>query len=206
MPLNLYRRHRQKRETGRTTISYAIEDLPSNREETEIAPATLKKHRTSTKQLTKFGDSRGYLKFEQFTSGDIDDFSGGSNSRARAKGMRLATPRAFPRFCTNRHWLQEYPISADIEPPMRANCAANNACYTDDYLQRTIDTCNTLGEIVWGNEHEQHVWTGNDAKGLVWIMVSSGLEISDVGLFNMNRAKGNERFSQGKKNGGEVFD
>jgi hypothetical protein len=206
MPLNLYRRHRQKRETGRTTISYAIEDLPSNREETEIAPATLKKHRTSTKQLTKFGDSRGYLKFEQFTSGDIDDFSGGSNSRARAKGMRLATPRAFPRFCTNRHWLQEYPISADIEPPMRANCAANNAPHSDDYLHRTIDACNTVGEIAWANEREKRVWTGDNAKGFVCVMAYTDLQISDVGLFNMNRVKGNERFSQVKKNGREVFD
>jgi hypothetical protein len=36
-------------------------------------------------------------------------------------------------------------------------------------------------------------------------MVYTGLRISDVGLFNMSRLKGNEVFLRAKKNGGEVF-
>jgi integrase len=36
-------------------------------------------------------------------------------------------------------------------------------------------------------------------------MVYTGLRISDVGLFRMNRLKGNEVFLRAKKNGGEVF-
>jgi integrase len=36
-------------------------------------------------------------------------------------------------------------------------------------------------------------------------MVYTGLRISDVGLFNMSRLKGNEVFLRAKKNGGDVF-
>jgi hypothetical protein len=36
-------------------------------------------------------------------------------------------------------------------------------------------------------------------------MTYTGLRISDAGLFNMNRLKGNEVFLRAKKNGGDVF-
>jgi len=36
-------------------------------------------------------------------------------------------------------------------------------------------------------------------------MVYTGLRISDVGLFNMSRLRGNEVFLRAKKNGGDVF-
>jgi integrase len=113
--------------------------------------------------------------------------------------------RAFFRFCTNRKWLQENPISADIKPPMGANRVANKAPYTDRELQRIIDACDKVGEIVWNNGREKGVWTGDDVKDFIWVMVYTGLRISDVGLFNMNRLKGNEVFLRAKKNGGEVF-
>ncbi len=49
------------------------------------------------------------------------------------------------------------------------------------------------------------VWTGDDVKDFIWVMVYTGFRISDVGLFHMNRLKGNEVFLRAKKNGGEVF-
>lgn len=42
-------------------------------------------------------------------------------------------------------------------------------------------------------------------EGLIWVLVYTGLRISDVGLFHMNRLKDNEVFLRAKKNGGEVF-
>lgn len=56
----------------------------------KIAPATLRKHRTFTKQLTEFANQRGYVMRDQFTSADI-------------------------RFCMNRGWLPKYPVSADMD-------------------------------------------------------------------------------------------
>ena len=46
---------------------------------------------------------------------------------------------------------------------------------------------------------------GEDVKDFIWVMVYSGLRISDVGLFNMSRLSGNEIFLRAKKNGGDVF-
>ncbi len=190
---------------GRITIADATKVFLSNREGAKIAHATLRKYKTFTKQLTAFADSSGYVMLDQFTSSDIDVFYGGWDLGARAKGKRLGTLRAFFRFCMNRKWLHENPVSTDIKPPMGANRVANKAPYTDEELQRIIDACDALGEVAWTNGREHGVYTGEDVKDFIWVMVYTGLRISDVGLFNMSRLKGNEVFLRAKKNGGDVF-
>jgi integrase len=189
----------------RITIADATKVFLSNREGAKIAHATLRKYKTFTKQLTAFAESRGYMMLDQFTSSDIDVFYGGWNLGARAKGKRLGTLRAFFRFCMNRKWLHENPVSTDIKPPMGANRVANKAPYTDEELQHIIDACDSLGEVAWSNGRENGAYTGEDVKDFIWVMAYTGLRISDVGLFNMSRLKGNEVFLRAKKNGGDVF-
>ena len=62
----------------------------------------------------------------------------------------------------NWKWLRENPVSTDIKPPMGANRVANKAPYTDEELQRTIDACENLGQVVWSNGRESGVYTGED--------------------------------------------
>jgi integrase len=190
---------------GRITIADATKVFLSNREGAKIAHATLRKYKIFTKQLTAFANSRGYVMLDQLTSSDIDVFYGGWNLGARAKGKRLGTLRAFFRFCMNRKWLSDNPVSTDIKPPIGANRVANKAPYTDEELQRIIDACDSLGEVAWFNGREHGVYTGEDVKDFIWVMVYTGLRISDVGLFNMSRLRGSEVFLRAKKNGGDVF-
>jgi hypothetical protein len=46
---------------ARITIDEATSIFLTNRQSAQIAPATLRKYRTFTKQLTAYGDSRGYV-------------------------------------------------------------------------------------------------------------------------------------------------
>jgi len=190
---------------ARITIADATKVFLSNREGAEIAPATFRKYRTFTKQLTAFAESRGYVMLDQFTSADIDLFYASWNLAPRAKSKRLGTLRAFFRFCMNRKWLSENPISIDIKPPIGANRVANKAPFTDDELQRIIDACDRIPDVLWSSGTGSGKWTGEDVKDFIWVMVYTGLRISDVGLFHMNRLKGNEVFLRAKKNGGDVF-
>lgn len=57
---------------GRITIADAVKVFLRNRDGAKIAPATLRKYGTFTKQLTTFAYSRGYVMLDQFTPGDID--------------------------------------------------------------------------------------------------------------------------------------
>jgi len=190
---------------ARVTIADAAKVFLSHREAAEIAPATLRKYQTFTKQLTTFTTSRGYAMLDQITSGDIDVFYSGWKLGARTKGKMLGTLRAFFRFCMNRKWLAENPVSADIKPTIGANRRANKAPYTDEELQRIMEACDKVGEVAWTSGQGSGVWTGEDVKDFIWVMVYTGLRISDVGLFHMDRLKGNEVFLRAKKNGGDVF-
>src|SRR6185437_15461180 len=65
--------------------------------------------------------------------------------------------------------------------------------------------CDRLQPVCWFNGKNRGVWTGEDTKDFIWVLMYTGLRISDVALFNMNRLRGNEVFLRAKKNGGDVF-
>jgi integrase len=190
---------------GRMTLAAAAAVFLTLREGEKIAPATLRKYRTFTKQLLAFAASRGYVMLDQLSSGDIDAFYSAVKLGARAKAKRLGTIRSFFRFCANRKWLKESPVSSDLRPPQGASRVANKIPFTDDELERIIRACDLLGEIHWSSGRGEGVWSGEDAKDFIWALTYTGLRISDVALFNIKRLHGNEVFLRAKKNGGDVF-
>jgi integrase len=192
-------------DSRRVLITETIETFLALREGSKIAPPTLRKYRTFTKQLLAFAVSRGYLMLDQFTTADIDRFYSGLKLGARAKAKRLGTLRSFFRFCTNRKWLNESPVSPDLKPPLGANRMVNKVPFTDNELGRIILACDRVGKIGWTNDQGKGAWTGEDAKDFIWTLIYTGLRISDVALFDITRLHGNEVFLRAKKNGGDVF-
>ena len=190
---------------GPITIADAIAAFLTIREGSKIAPSTLRKYRTFAKQLRAFADGKGYVMLDQFTPADIDVFYANWKLGARAKGKALGVLRSFWRFCMNREWLAKNPVTSDLKPPLGANRVANKVPFTDDELQRIMDACDKLGTIEWNNGKNTGAWTGKDVKDFIWLLVYTGLRISDVGLFRMDRLHGNEVFLRAKKNGGDVF-
>ena len=92
-------------------------------------------------------------------------------------------------------------MSSDLKPPIGANRVANKAPFTDEELQCIIDARDQLGTVKWSNGLKQEQsYSGEDLKDFIWLMTYTGLHISDAGLFNMNRLKGNEVFQRAKKN------
>jgi hypothetical protein len=95
---------------ARITMADATTIFLRNRESAQIAPATLRKYRTFTKQLTAYADGRGYVMIDQFTPADADQFYAGLKLGPRTKGTRLGVLRAFFRFAVNRKWMSETPV------------------------------------------------------------------------------------------------
>jgi integrase/recombinase XerC len=189
---------------SRVTIADACKVFITNRESAGLAAATLRKYRTFAKQITAYADSRGYVMLDQFTPGDIDLFWANWKLGARAKGKRLTTLRAFFRFCVNRKWIDELPVSSDIKPPVGSSKAANKAPFTDEELNRIIKACDEV-KVEWKNETGLGVWTGEDLKDLIWLMIYTGFRISDATFFDIKRLKGEQVFIRATKNGGDVF-
>jgi integrase len=176
----------------------------ANRESANLASATLRKYQTFTKQIAAYADSKGYVFLDQITADDIDLFWANWKLGARAKGKRLTTLRAFFRFCANRKWIPESPVTSDIKAPVGSNKAANKAPFTDDEVKRILDACDQV-KVEWKNETGLGVWTGEDLKDLIWLMLYTGFRISDATLFSMKRLHGDQVFIRAKKNGGDVF-
>lgn len=105
----------------------------------------------------------------------------------------------------NRKWLPENPVSTDIKPPIGANRLANKAPFTNDELERIIAACDRVGTTEWKSGQGAGAWTGEDVKDFIWVMTYTGLRISDVAFFHMDRLRDGEVFLRAKKNGGDVF-
>jgi len=105
-------------DSGRITISDAIAAFLAIREGSKIAPSTLRKYKTFTKQLRAYAENKGYVMLDQFTSADMDVFYSHWKLGARAKGKALGTLRSLFRFCMNREWLAKNPVTSDLKPPL----------------------------------------------------------------------------------------
>jgi integrase len=105
----------------------------------------------------------------------------------------------------NREWLTKSPVSPDLKPPRGSTRPVNKMPFTDDQLVEIIKACDQLEGRRWGNRFGAGEWTGEDVKEFIWVMVYTGLRISDVALFDITRLYGNEVFLRAKKNGGDVF-
>ena len=81
--------------------------------------------------------------------------------------------------------------------------------FTDEQVADIIEVCDRINDYKaspkWGNRYGSGAWTGEDLKDFIWLMTYTGLRISDVVLFDMERLHGNEVFLRAKKNGGNVF-
>ena len=141
---------------------------------------------------------------DQITADDIDLFWANWRLGPRAKGKRLTTLRGFFRFWVNRKWIAESPVSSDIKAPVGSSKAANKAPFTDDELKRIVNACDAV-KIEWKNETGLGVWTGEDLKDLIWLMLYTGFRISDATFFSIKRLQGDQVFIRAKKNGGDVF-
>jgi integrase len=158
----------------------------------------------SPKKLQSFADERGYVMLDQFISTDMDVFYASWNLGVRTKGKALGTLRGFFRFCMNREWLTKSPVTSDLKPPLGASRVANKVPFTDEELERIIQACDRLNRVTWRNGLGTGVWTGEDVKDFIWVLVYTGLRISDTALFDMSRLRGNEVFLRAKKNVGDV--
>jgi integrase len=203
---------------ARITIADATHIFLTNRESAQIAPATLRKYRTFTKQLTAYADGRGYVMIDQFTPADADRFYAGLKLGPRTKGTRLGVLRAFFRFAVNRKWMSETPISSDIKPPVGSSKSADKMPFSDKELTRIMRACDnpprpmrqrdrSPGHVgcEYKNAQGAGSWTGEDLKDLIELMVHTGFRISDATLFDMSRLQGNNVMIRAQKNGHHVF-
>jgi hypothetical protein len=189
----------------RITIEYAIAAFLVTKE-AAVAFSTFRKHRTFTKHLQTYGERKGYVFLDQFRAEHLDVFYARIALGPRSKAKFLEWLRGFFQYAVNRDWLSKSPVSPDLKPPKGASRAANKMPFTDDQLEDIIQACDQVEcREHWGNRWGRGDRSGEDLKDFVWTLTYTGLRISDVVLFDMERVQGREVFLRAKKNGGDVF-
>ena len=191
-------------EARRTTITEATEAFLAKTKSRELASATHGKYSTFIKQFLAYTDKRGYLYIDQLTISDMDRFYASWPDNKRAKARKLNKLKSFMKFSLRRKWISE-DISADLEPPEGHSIPANKSPFTDEEINRIISACDKIGgPIAPGPGHRE--WTGEDVKDFIFVMLYTGMRISDVSTFDTSlRLNGNDIFLRMHKTRKEIY-
>jgi integrase len=120
----------------------------------------------------------------------------------------MSVVRAFFDFCLSNEWLDRNPSKHVKNPRGKASADGSGEQklpFTDDELRRMYDICETRYgkmEIKWDRgTHSQsaeglvnsyrYSWTGRDLTDFISVSVYTGLRISDVATFHINRLRPN---------------
>jgi integrase len=167
-------------------------------------PATESKYQTFVKQFLAYTDDKGYLYIDQLTIIDMDKFFASWLDGKRAKARKLHKLNGFIEFCMKRKWLAEN-IAADLEPPEGHSIPANKSPFTDEEMNRILAACDEVGDARKPGPGYRD-WTGEDVKDFIYVMLYTGMRISDVATFDTSlRLNGNEVFLRMHKTKKELY-
>jgi integrase/recombinase XerD len=187
----------------RITIADATAAFLSYRQNRGVAPATLKKYRTFTRQLLAYAEGRGYVCLDQLDVSDMDRFSASWKDGDRAKAKKLERLKGFIRFCIKRKFIAE-DITSDLEAPEGASVPLPKSPFSDEELESIYKACDMFGPAKPGPGHRN--WTGEDVKDFVYLSVYTGLRISDIATFDITkRLDGNDVFLRMHKTKKELY-
>jgi len=175
-------------------------------ESRQIKASTLRKYRTLTTQLLAFCESGGYTRIRQLGVSEMDLFYQSWPDRIRARAKKLERLRAFVKFCLKRKWLAENLVE-DIQTPVGSSTAADRLPFTDEELEEIYGACDRLGVVRWKSHLGEGLWSGEDVKDFIWVLLHTGLRISDVATFDMQSrlGDGNQIFLRMHKTGKPLF-
>lgn len=187
---------------GRITIDRAIQGFIA--EYQGHAANTRKTYRLQMAKLKAFSDSRGYIMLDQWGPVDVREFRASWPVSPRTAAENMSTIKLFFEFCLSNEWISRNPARLVKNPRGRDAVdlrGGQKLPFTDAELERMYQACDTKygkQEIRWSRViHHQRVdgeyvrhnskWTGQDLADFISISTYTGLRISDVCTFHIDR-------------------
>jgi site-specific recombinase XerD len=190
-------------ETSRITVEHAVKGFTA--EFGRYAAAnTRRTYGFLLKRLEDFSQSHGYVMIDQWRPGDVREFRASWDVSAQTAAKMMSTVRTFFEFCLANEWIQRNP--AKLVRNQRARDAGDRRNdqklpFSDEELQRMYEACATRygkQEIKWSRTIHHHrvegeyaryntKWTGEDLADFIAVSVHTGLRISDVATFCIDR-------------------
>jgi integrase len=167
----------------RITVSSATKAFLDELKET-AAFATHKKYRLLLAKLNKFSDQRGYVMIDQWEPIDIRQFRSTWALSPLTAVRRMAMLKPFFEYCASNKWIQSNPARSVNNPKGREMSSRTNEQklpFTDEEIKKMYEACQGYGKT------SKHKWNGDDVADFISLSIYTGLRISDVALFNLER-------------------
>ena len=192
-------------DSGFVTIERAI-SLFLNEHAGTSAPNTVKKYRLLMKKLTAFAEARGYVSISQLAPIDVREFRQSWTVGPLTASKDLGLLKAFFEFALVNEWINRNPARLIKAPRGRAgerSRFAERIPFSDEELRRMFEACRSR----YGKEAAyRYSWSGEDLEDFISVSVYTGLRISDVCTFHIDRLlPSGECHVRTTKNGRKVF-
>jgi hypothetical protein len=180
-------------EPQRITIETATKTFLDELRET-AAFATHKKYRLFLNRLVVFSHQRGYVMIDQWEPLDVRQFRSTWPVSPPTAVRRMAMLKPFFEYCLSNQWIESNPARAVKNPKTRAmQHSEQKFPFTDEELARMYAACERYGRT-W-----RHKWSGEDLSDFISLSIYTGLRISDVALFHIDRCRRTGRYSCGRR-------
>lgn len=205
------------------TIERAVNAFLAEQTESS-APNTLKKYAIITKKLKAFSSEKGYVMISQWGPIDVREFRQSWSVSPVTGGKNMSIVKAFFEFALSNEWITRNPARLVKNPRPRIGDdprIKERSPFSDEELKRMFETCETqYGKqpIRWSRKihhrpaqpgdtvNYRYKWDGQDLADFISVSVYTGLRISDVCTFQIDRLRPTgECHIRTTKNGRQVY-
>jgi integrase len=193
-------------EPARITIVHATALFLDEHSESS-APNTQRKYGFITKRLKTFSDEKGYSQVSQWGPMDVREFRHSWRVSQLTSAKYMSIVKAFFEFCLSNEWITRNPARLVRNARGRVGDdprTRERIPFSDEELKRMFDACEeSYGKrpIRWSRKihhrpadigetvNYRYKWTGQDVADFISVSVYTGLRISDVSTFHIDRLK-----------------
>lgn len=190
-----------------TTIEHSIAAYMAEHEK-HSASQTVKRYGYLMAKVKKYSEHKGYTTIDQWSVSDVREFRDSWKVGIPTANRDMSVIRAFFGFCTDNEWLERNPSTKVKNPKGRSagdGRGEQKLPFTDKELELMYTVAETKygkTEIKWDKATHHHAaagvansWrytvTGKDLADFISVSVYTGLRISDVATFHIDRLKPN---------------
>jgi integrase len=191
-------------EPDRISIGRAIAAFTTEFEE-YTALGTQRYYKLLLKQLRAFSEARGYSAIDQWTPLDVRDFRASWGVLPSTSARNMSVVKVFFEYCRLNEWMHRNPASmVRNRRGQRTDPRSEQKLpFSDEELRRMYEACDTKygkREIQWAKATKERrtqgryaqfktKWTGQDIADFISVSVYTGLRISDVCTFHIERMR-----------------
>jgi integrase len=138
------------------------------------------------KRFTGFSESKGYVLLDQWGPIDVREFRASWNVAANTATKNMTILKSFFEFAVSNEWLDRNPARLVKEQRNRNGKQSKERIpFSNKELDRMFAAC--AAKYGKAEAEYRYRWTGQDLADFIPISVYTGLRISDVATFHIDR-------------------